>query len=103
MTTHRISDFVPPAPGDLATVSVEGRDIAVTVEDGQAYAFDDTCTHMQCSLASGEVEDGVVVCPCHAAGFDIRTGAVVDGPALTPLRSYAASLAGDCLEISVPQ
>ena len=103
MSTHRIADFAAPAPGELATVTVDGRAIAVTVEDGQAYAFDDACTHGQCSLSGGEVEDGAVICPCHFAAFDITTGAVRTGPAQTDLRCYRAQVAGGVLTVEVPQ
>lgn len=102
MTTHRIPDFAAPAPGDLTTVTVEGRAIAVTVDGGKAYAFDDACTHRQCSLAGGEVEDGAVICPCHFAAFDIATGAVRTGPAETALRCYRAELADGALTVEVP-
>ena len=103
MTIHRIPDFAVPAPGDLTTATVEGRTIAVTVQDGKAYAFDDACTHKQCSLASGEVEDGAVICPCHFAAFDIVTGAVRTGPAETPLRCYRAELADGALTVEVTE
>ena len=103
MSIHRIPDFVAPAPGDLTTATVQGQTIAVTVEDGKVYAFDDTCTHKQCSLAGGEVEDGAVICPCHFAAFDIATGAVRTGPAETALRCYRAELADGALIVEVPE
>ena len=103
MSTHHIPAFTAPAPGDLTTVEVAGRKVAVTVEDGQAYAFDDACTHAQCSLSGGEVEDGAVVCPCHFAAFDISTGAVRTGPAKDALRCYRAHLADGLLAIEVPE
>ncbi len=65
MDTHRIAEFTAPAPGDLTTVTVDGKKVAVTVEDGQAYAFDDACTHAQCSLSGGEVEDRAVIACAH--------------------------------------
>lgn len=103
MTTHSIPGFTSPAPGDLTTVDVAGRKVAVTVEDGQAYAFDDACTHMQCSLSGGEVEDGAVICPCHFATFDLTTGAVRSGPAKEPLRCYRTQLADGALVLEVPE
>jgi nitrite reductase/ring-hydroxylating ferredoxin subunit len=60
VSTHRIADFTTPAPGDLTTLTVDGKNIAVIVEDGQAYAVDDACTHVQCSLSGGEVGDGAL-------------------------------------------
>ncbi len=103
MTTHRIADFASPELGDLTTVTVDGRAIAVTVDNGRAYAFDDACTHANCSLSGGEVEDGAVICPCHFAAFDIATGAVRTGPAQTALRCYRAQLADGTLTVEVPE
>jgi hypothetical protein len=38
MTRHRILAFIVPAPGGPTTAEVAGRKVAVTVEEGQAYA-----------------------------------------------------------------
>lgn len=103
MRTHHIPGFSAPAPGDVTTVEVAGRKVAVTVEEGQAYAFDDACTHAQCSLSGGEVQDGAVICPCHFAVFDISTGEVRTGPAKDALRCYPAQLLDGALTIEVPE
>lgn len=102
MTTHHVPAFTAPASGDLTSVEVAGRKVAVTVADEQAYAFDDACTHAQCSLSGGEVEDGAVICPCHFAAFDIKTGDVRTGPARTALRCYRAQLTDGALMVEVP-
>ncbi len=102
MTTHHIAAFTAPAPGELTSVEVAGRKVAVTVEDGRVYAFDDACTHAQCSLSGGEVEGGAVICPCHFAAFDISTGAVRTGPAKQALRCYRARLSDGVLALEVP-
>ena len=101
MSIHRVPGFTPPADGDLTSVTVAGRAVAVTVADGQAYAFDDACTHAQCSLAGGEVEGRSVLCPCHFGAFDIATGAVLSGPPKTALRTYPARLVDGTLELEV--
>src|SRR4029079_7418044 len=53
-------------------------------------AFEDTCTHEECSLAEGELDGEVVICPCHGSEFDVLTGDVVTPPALDPLPIYEA-------------
>ena len=40
--------------GGMVSVDVEGRRIAVANVDGTLFAFDDACTHLHCSLASGQ-------------------------------------------------
>ncbi|HET9289121.1 MAG TPA: cytochrome P450 [Gaiella sp.] len=76
--------------GVLRRVEVEGRAVCVGRTAGGWVAFDDTCTHEECSLAEGELDGGVVVCPCHGSEFDVRTGDVLTPPALEPLPIYEA-------------
>ena len=101
MSTHSIPDFTAPAEGELTSVRVDGHPIALAVAGGDLLAFDDTCTHAQCSLADGEVEGRTVVCPCHAGTFDMTTGAVLAGPPKTALRTSPARLVDGALELDV--
>lgn len=75
-------------PGELTAVDVEGTRIAIANVDGRFYAFDDTCTHEQCSLAEGILEGTIVTCPCHGAQFDVTNGKVMAPPAPTSVKSY---------------
>lgn len=103
MSTHRIADFTPADDGELTSVTVDDREIAIVVTDGQVYAFDDECTHQQCSLADGELEGRTVTCPCHFGVFDITTGAVVSGPPKEAVRTYPARLVDGTLELEVDE
>ena len=92
------SDF---ADGDLASFEVGGSYVAVAVVAGEYHAFDDTCTHRACSLSEGELDGTTVICPCHAAELDVRTGAVLDGPPPEGVATYHTRVAGDAVEIEV--
>jgi nitrite reductase/ring-hydroxylating ferredoxin subunit len=72
----------------MRSVNVEGEDVAVANLDGEFVAFGDVCTHQQCSLAEGDLDDTTVTCPCHGSEFDVRTGEVVSGPATEPEPSF---------------
>ena len=50
---------------------------------GQYRAFSAVCTHVGCIL--NQVAGGTISCPCHGSRFTITGGAVVAGPAPTPL------------------
>ena len=87
--------------GDLKAFDVKGIQIAVAKVDGSFYALDDTCTHLHCSLADGELEGTVVTCPCHGSEFDVTTGAVLQGPAREPVRSYPVALENNDLQVEI--
>jgi 3-phenylpropionate/trans-cinnamate dioxygenase ferredoxin subunit len=89
-------------PGGVKAIDVRGTLIAVANVDGTFYAFDDTCTHEQCSLAEGEMLTGATVtCFCHGSKFDVRTGRVLGPPAVEPVKAYRTRIAGDALQIEV--
>ena len=46
------------------------------------------CTHEECPLSDGDLEDDKVVCYCHSGEFDVRTGAVLKGPPEDPIPVY---------------
>ena len=88
--------------GGVKALDVRGTRIAVANVDGTFYAFDDTCTHEQCSLAEGELLSGTTVtCFCHGSEFDVRTGQVLAPPAVEPVKVYRTRIAGDSLQIEV--
>ena len=85
--------------GDMRVFDVRGTQIAVANIAGTFYAFGDTCTHMQCSLAEGDLEETTVICPCHGSEFDVTSGEVLRGPAREPVGAYEVRVEGDSLEI----
>jgi nitrite reductase/ring-hydroxylating ferredoxin subunit len=62
--------------------------LAVYHVDGEFYATDDECTHGCASLAEGELDGHVIECGLHFGAFDVRTGAAVQAPCFTPVRTY---------------
>ena len=85
--------------GDMQAFDVRGTKIAVANVAGAFYAFGDTCTHRGCSLAEGALEETTVTCPCHGSEFDVRSGAVLQGPAREPVETYEVRAEGENLEI----
>jgi thiosulfate dehydrogenase [quinone] large subunit len=57
-------------------------DIVVRETSGTLVAHSAVCTHAGCTVG---YQGGQIVCPCHSSVFDARTGAVISGPATTPL------------------
>lgn len=75
-------------PGELRTFPVENTLLLLANVDGTFYATDAYCTHEHAELVDGYLEDRCVVCPLHFSLFSLETGAVVEGPATRPLRTY---------------
>ena len=87
--------------GDMQAFDVQDTQIAVANVGGTFYAFDDTCTHMECSLAEGDLEETTVICPCHGSEFDVTSGEVLSPPAREPVGCYETQVVGENLEIKV--
>jgi len=80
------SDFVEVAKtseierGKMKRVAIKGVDILVANVDGNFYAVDDRCGHMNAMLSMGTLTGRIVVCPFHFAEFDVTTGKKVKDP-----------------------
>jgi len=96
-----VADAAEVGEGELAAFEVGGERIAVANVGGTLHAFDDTCTHLRCSLAEGELEGTVVTCPCHGSQFDVTSGEVLRGPASEPVQSYAARVENEALQVAI--
>jgi 3-phenylpropionate/trans-cinnamate dioxygenase ferredoxin subunit len=100
-----MAEFVPVyraedlKAGDMRAFDVRDTRIAVANVAGTFYAFDDTCTHMGCSLAEGDLEGTTVTCPCHGSEFDVSSGAVLQGPAREPAETYETRVEDGSLEV----
>jgi len=94
---HEVGDAGGEPEGTLRRVEVGETAVCVARTVDGWLAFDDTCTHEECSLAEGELDGEVVICPCHGSEFDVRTGDVVTPPALDPLPIYEAREDGGTL------
>jgi 3-phenylpropionate/trans-cinnamate dioxygenase ferredoxin component len=66
------------------------RRVSIARVDGRLYAFDDlcTCAERACPLSGGLLTGTTLMCQCHGSRFDVTSGAVVAGPATTPLKVY---------------
>jgi len=80
--------------GDLPSETVrkvenaEYGDIAVYNLGGQFYATADLCTHATASLAAGDIEDDLIVCPVHWGTFHIPTGEARGFPCEVGIKTY---------------
>jgi len=64
--------------------------VVVTRSGSDVHAFSATCTHQGCQV--NKVTAGKIECPCHGSVFDASTGAVIAGPAPSPLPRVAVTV-----------
>ena len=83
--------------GTMRVFDVGGIKVTVANAGGHLHAFDDRCTHVGCSLATGKLDGTTLTCPCHGSQFDVTSGAVLRGPARQPVRSRLVQVEGENL------
>jgi nitrite reductase/ring-hydroxylating ferredoxin subunit/uncharacterized membrane protein len=87
--------------GETMRMEVNRQVITLVNYDGRFYAIQEFCTHQFGPLSEGTLCDGQVECPWHRSRFDLRTGAVTQGPAQTPLRTFDVVTEGEDVYVRV--
>ena len=88
-------------PGTAIRVDVAGTPVALTrTSDGELFAIKDVCSHADVALSEGEVEDCTIECWLHGSQFDLRTGAPLTMPSITPVPVYEVRLVDGAIEIA---
>lgn len=102
-------EFVEIAPaselpnGERLFLEIEGRPIVIFNIAGQLFAIGDVCTHDDGPLGDGDLEGYNIVCPRHGAEFDVRTGKVVQMPAVVDIPAYPVKVAEGMIQVGVPK
>ena len=87
--------------GKAVKASADGADVLIYKDGDEVSAISDTCSHRGCSLADGDVSNGVVECPCHGSTFRLADGGIVRGPATAPQPAYDARVVDGRVEVKV--
>ena len=89
----------PPERGKAIRVNLDHTVVAVFNVEGRLLGVDAKCTHVGGPMEKGAVSGTTVTCPWHGSQFDLRTGAVIRGPATRPLTVYRIQAEPDGLAI----
>jgi NADPH-dependent 2,4-dienoyl-CoA reductase/sulfur reductase-like enzyme/nitrite reductase/ring-hydroxylating ferredoxin subunit len=104
MPSHDIDvaalDQVPV--GGMQVVEIENTNILLLRDGAEVRALGGTCPHAGAPLAEGIRHGDRIVCPWHKAAFCIRSGAVLDPPAVDPIARYDARVENGRVLVSWP-
>jgi cytochrome b6-f complex iron-sulfur subunit len=91
------ADF-PAGKGKVVSVNNKPVIVVNTAPAG-LKAFSAICTHLGC-IVEWDTGRRIIVCPCHDARFNPVNGAVLSGPAPSPLREFKLTVKDDAVYIS---
>ena len=102
-------EFVEIAPaselpnGQRLFVEVADRPLVIFNIAGQFFAIGDVCTHDDGPLGDGDIEGFNVVCPRHGGEFDVRTGKVMQIPAVVDIPAYPVRVVAGMIQVGIPK
>lgn len=89
---ERILDLNELPPGGRKSVFVDDIPaLAVRVRD-EYFVIEDVCSHDGQPLTNGQILDCSIVCPRHAARFDLKSGKALCMPATEPVRVFRTEI-----------
>ena len=89
--------------GQRLFVDVGDRPIVIFNIAGQFFAIGDVCTHDDGPLGDGDIEGFNIVCPRHGAEFDVRTGQVMQMPAVVDIPAYPVQVHDGTIFVGMPK
>ena len=87
-------------PNEKKVVEVNGAKVLVVNLNGSIFAIGDKCTHRGCSLSKGTIMGDNLKCACHGSTFNLKTGALVKGPAKNPEPMYKVKIEENQIMVS---
>jgi len=103
------ADFVDIAPvselpnGERLFVDLGDKPIVIFNIADHFFAIGDVCTHDDGPLGDGMLEGFNIICPRHGAEFDVRTGKVMQMPAVVDIPAYPVRVVDGVLQVGVPK
>lgn len=85
---HRVCRSGQVPEGYVRRFYVDELECAVARLKGKAYATSNYCTHLDCLLSSGKLQDDGIRCSCHGSVFELEGGEPIYPPATAPIAVY---------------
>ena len=87
-------------PGTVKRVQAGEEEVALANVDGELYATQGHCLHLQGPLAEGRLDGTFLTCPWHGWRYDLRTG-LNDFDHAIRLRTFEVRVEDGEIEIAV--
>ncbi|MGB3767545.1 MAG: FAD-dependent oxidoreductase [Phormidesmis sp.] len=88
--------------GEMRQFSVADEEVLLARFEDEFWAITPKCPHAGAALADGVMKDGRVICPWHNACFSLRSGAMIEPPALNDLAQYPTSIESGTVYVELP-
>ena len=102
MPQHDVASFDQLPDGEIRPFAIDGTQILLVRLRDTVHAIGAICPHAGAPLAEGVRDGERIICPWHKAAFCIRTGAMLEPPALDDLAHYPVSRLGDRILVTLP-
>jgi nitrite reductase/ring-hydroxylating ferredoxin subunit len=76
--------------------------VVVVRDDDGVHVLAGRCSHLSGPLSDGDCHDGRLTCPWHGSTFLVADGTVARGPATAPLPVFRTRVAGEILQVCLP-
>ena len=96
---HAVAKTSELGDGEMKSVSVGAKTIALYRLGGTYHATEAYCSHGHALLTEGYIDSAIVECPMHGGTFDIASGKAVGAPCTIPLATYPVRVEGDTISI----
>lgn len=90
-------------PGERIFAEIGGTPIVVFNIAGKYFSIADVCSHDDGPVGEGLLEGYSITCPRHGAQFDVRTGQVVQMPAVVDIPAYPVRVLDGMIEVGFPK
>ena len=88
--------------GTMRQFSVAGQEVLLARFEDSFWAIAPKCPHAGAALADGVMSGDRVICPWHNTCYSLRTGELLEPPALDDLASYPTSMEAGKVYVELP-
>jgi 3-phenylpropionate/trans-cinnamate dioxygenase ferredoxin subunit len=89
--------------GERLFVEIGGKPIVIFKIANQYFSIADVCSHDDGPVGEGKLDGYSITCPRHGAQFDVRTGKVIQMPAVVDIPAYPVRVIDGMIYLGLPK